>query len=80
MNSKLLFTAIPCPESYSYQFGASCYKLLTEAGTMDTARGLCQAEGGDLVAVESMDEYAYLETFATTQLETGELYFHDLYT
>ncbi|XP_071826232.1 galactose-specific lectin nattectin-like [Apostichopus japonicus] len=55
-----------CPAGYKYYQG-SCYSFKTEVVNFETAREICQADGGDLTSIMTRSENIYVGNMADGQ-------------
>lgn len=55
-------------------FGGSTYSMTSRAKPWEASRGECQANGGDLVVINSEDEWKFLEKAVKDQGESDDLF------
>ena len=63
--SSTYITELPtsCPANYTWTFGISCYKFVSEKKNWFEASKDCRADGANLVAMETANENAFLRNY-----------------
>ncbi|CAD6192866.1 unnamed protein product [Caenorhabditis auriculariae] len=67
-----------CPSGYTYYSGTDfCYKNTVRSGNFNDARSTCQADGGELASIHSMDENDFLVELSKAGMEVKDDHWND---